>query len=1757
MTTPTSSDFDLFDWNSRYATTTDTGDRSIVDTVDGFLLGSITTNGVFEMGSHLAVAAMSAAGGSPSVQSAVVDGVQVPDSFTLEFDLSLTADLPKDFTDPHNRLYIGAVNQQGYSAGLLFSYQGIAVVSSADDASPTVLGNSASVLFNSDGTPKDSVTIRVVLDGTTGRISIYAADTASAYAVKTNTAWADYGDLTLLWNVVAPTQQTFSGDLVSIVAKAHGGVLAANTVASVTSFRMASTTNRPSARPTAEITAPRHESVGAAVQVSAGQSFDSLGAQLSFVWDILVKPEGSAAKMSSGSYSTAQTGAEANDNQLLFSARSASSDFNEWSLVVSEGSKGSNLSIVVNEVGKQLEVSLAKNTSGTVTTTADDMIAAFTVPGAGGYSPLLVEMFNCELVDFDATNIGAPETGTFAFAGGAGSTDKEALFLPDLPGLYTLRLVVNNGSLDSTAVLHVVEVQQTDQLLGHRPDTDFIWLYLSDYWKLVDGKNVISDVWSAAAQAVAADLTQYWQEQLSRSIRDIPRLYQRRWVKYPLYTEYEGVTSIVHPSARGRFDVSVSLPSEGTDVVSGTVAVDEDISPIELGPILVRSDRFESRVSNALAMNREGAGWTLVTNGLPAAELLFEKSAGYWVRDPDAAVASPQPTTHFYDESFAELVPSQNLRIRTYEGAARTGGTLHTVSSYTSTRRFITGTTETVTGIPLLWDLLYVPQWLEVEVTSYLQLDASFVSSLQAGDYLLLELDFGDVNPTEVRVPIIAIDGGNVFVDWTSLFSSLESVASAVGLIQEASGFELLEQSTVRVVGSYLSRDLAAIEDLDSVPGMSTDTVQTDLYSGRDYSVSGNAVHLTPLVAGEAEVIEGSSDIRIVPGAKFHPDARDASISELNALGGYSVIVKTGDAGTYPLVSVSEGVYRVDRPLGMTGTVDVEIRRYSASSPSGDNLWAELSYFDNSKAIERNFGILVGLPRSVLEVPGARLDYLTAVRSMAYAFVMGPTLSNMQQAVQSLFGLPSTEKRGLIVSIEEPVDERNPGRITILNEDDTVHTFGWEFGWALATNKGTQRQYRAVDPDIITSLNASDYDVSFATWRAQRVDSGWPIEDVLTSDFDALWEQWADARVEPWSQLVDVVRVDDYISDPALIDSTLTGGEMVRRYHTFVVDVPLTSTGTSAIFPTIRAFLDSAKPAHTNYILYGSIRLSDSISVTDTTTNQVTFIPVDTIHTSPLHILDGHSSADVYPDDETLARHAGAAGAWDASDVFEKYESSYACGFADDYSGDGSHNARQAELHMVNQADGDIDVCMSTLWVPVVKDTAGGQVDLEFQTGEEVEILDAGVLQASIFDESPPIIARVGVGEHPKLPFGVYAPQNVHPNTYLVLSFNNPNYATASNLGDVERLDEMNAMYQSLGTCQLRGKTSGAIATVSNMVARDHADADLYYQVEYIFRADRYTEHSPEIRAFVGCYIYIPVAGMTLKDFQDAAGLYTSSNGDNVHRQMQVGSYDPSAADDDQYVPSFNPGFFTDFDLSGESPDIGGGAADTSNYLVRWGYREEGAQTTFSSPVTDFIPDPTTDPLENVHVGIIVRAHKDIHYTHGVIDIQPIPGPVVLKTTFDASLATLRIEGNFFIDVDPTQTVIPNYEDETTFDGTKGGCWVYFVNRDTDIAYPVGSVTFETGLSAGRTVLGLDGATQTSTGHVLDVPVPGGLPGGFYDIVVRNFRPYYVKSGGTRQVFYEDAVAFRGYFEATGTGSGAAAGAILGEGALGVDGHGA
>ena len=191
--------------------------------------------------------------------------------------------------------------------------------------------------------------------------------------------------------------------------------------------------------------------------------------------------------------------------------------------------------------------------------------------------------------------------------------------------------------------------------------------------------------------------------------------------------------------------------------------------------------------------------------------------------------------------------------------------------------------------------------------------------------------------------------------------------------------------------------------------------------------------------------------------------------------------------------------------------VSFHIPRVAAYQTGPDLYWAEVSYFDNSATVENNFGLYVGFPKALIDEYDPTLDYLSVIKSMWFAMMSGPQFDNMQLAVQALFNLPYTEQPGRVLFAREATSVEE-GRILFLDEERREHVFVLPVGATMAINPRTGRTIK-----------------------------GFPFTDDVENLTDLQKATREDSILDSHVKLVDVVRIDDYISNTDLVKKQFGG----------------------------------------------------------------------------------------------------------------------------------------------------------------------------------------------------------------------------------------------------------------------------------------------------------------------------------------------------------------------------------------------------------------------------------------------------------------------------------------------------------------------------------------------------------------------------------------------------------------------------------------
>lgn len=1686
----TTATFELGDWNPRYQTQTEPGATPIV-------------SGAAPLSSAARVAPVAIAVDDSLVVTAEAAGLPTPQTS----EVSLTVPAGQDYTleatifpvwgwpalRSGSRAFIGRITS-GFRQGILLTSSGLALADRPEDPTPTLIAGTRSVLYTDEGELRPVVTLRLVFDSGSSTLSIYSAFEGDGYGESDD----NISSYRVAQLALSP-DPSVTISRASLKCIAEPGVTVGYLLSAL---RVSNSQRLPTLLPACSILGPVAGQVDEAPRFFAEAS-DPVGLPLSYEWDITQSPEDSDPRMGGGAHSFVDIGAEVDSNYIRVRTRKQRAAFNGWVIRLADPNRVDHrLTVEVQEDQRRVVFKLSTDSLGAITTTAADLLSAVTNPAALGYTSFLSDTFQVSSLVQDAPLSGVLPLGDYTLAGGGASVVDSPVLLARQPGVYVLTLRVFNGVVWSPTVAVTYLATKANLLRGAKPQTKYLFRYLPDFFSMVGNREVMSEAWSAAAQVVASDLFAAWQSDASRYIQEISPIRQRRHVAFTFAQELEGEYALVGdeefrassaprvPLFRSPFNAETSqetVPFREIEFGAVPAWVQDGMS------VLLETDMYSPQSVRVVKIS----GNRVAVSPFLASRELRRGYAGRFVEDG----VSPSGTSlWFTDPAFTATAEPGVYLIRIGNGQltevfVREDGTI------------VFPVAQPITGARQHWQLLRVTGTVGVRKTPYLNGSIDAVP----GDSLKVSYWIDQDTLGEAFLPVVAVGYEATYVDWAPLKALMQTTALASVTAW---------QNYYQVISLHKrTNHFEQYQYLRGVPTLGSEPSDQTLRQGEHYTVSPRGLALSPLLYGYASSESTGRDYFTLVEPRYSPGNSPENLAEA-LVGRY--IYFSGGVGGARVRSVEWPKVVLDRPIRFAGRTDILVPRYRFDSPPPDTLWAEQVVLDGSKVIEGSFGALVGLPLDKYDPAAPAEQYLSSVRAVHYALMTGPTLSNVAMALETLLGAKVAMETGTVTNLLAPNDLRD-GFVTVVLEDGTIQVSPYNREASPAINPDTGRTFKASVPGLPEDLQGDDH---------------------------------LDSQVPPFTPVLSTARVDDYLTDPSAVDAALGEDHRVQRFHTFLVRVPLSAMKWDGVVECLRSVLDDTKPTHTDYILYGTMTRSQDIDIQDDLDIVLGLRLQDSIN-PPLFAIDPANYLGVlpvayanyeglWPEDETLGRGAGPAGAWNTDDVLEKYESSYVVGVLDDYSGDGSLNSRQRQMHFVNMLDSDWDVPRCRLMVPILKDTVtAGQDEQEFAEGELVELQNASGLTVG-WASARPEVAYVGSPPHPQIPFNVFSPQNEHPNTYLLLKFTT-DAANNYDEGNEGRLDAIKtASDAGASPVYIVGVTSGAraeVVTVPDLSNTAHHGK--YFFLRRVFSQDLLKDVVPYDAVSLRQSFYTPFGGTLLSDVEALGPQFDPMDARWRGFQIQQEVYDTTKPDNEQFLPSFDPGLYTDFDLSAATQDTGPGPAAKNNVYWRWGYTDVGGLGVTPTNLNAFTL-PGSDYVQNLWAGVIEGASVDFHWTHGFKRAAPHP-PVPELVTINGT--TLRIEGWYFIEPDTTATNPPDASDPSLYDGTYPGSWAYLYDGST--FYPLTGVTFETGTAGGRTVLGVDGAVQTSTGHVLEGTLPVGLPDGTYDIAVIHFYPWRMHATAPLQIRAEFGYLDDAYV--VGGGVGVLVPGGFGTGIFGID----
>lgn len=908
--------------------------------------------------------------GEPVDDGRIIVTANVPSAFTVEWTVLFTS-LPNDFTDiVHQHVYAGVSDAAGALVGLLFSKVGVAYTGSVSfpdagipDGESLQLDCTLQVLPGSSAyiTEGEYYVVRAAAD--------YDANLVYFYMTKLADLPVTGHQLRAILPVIPYTSAATTptdGSLVSVRGTLTRGISVA-----LSSWCLGSSLIIPNLIPVADAGTDQAVRNCSIVQLDGSSSFDPEGADLGYEWRLVEGPNTSAFVVALDDGVT----------HALPTPTGYTDKFHSTDLGVADGTDPL-------DVGVHGDVLLARGEAYTIVGKGVDGNGFYVQVGA----EVIPEGYSSE---------------PFKVLRQRGIKDPAIMhptFFPDKPSFYKFDLMVNDGALWSETSTVLVNVLESVLPRGCTPDLAFIFEYLSDFWGLVEDKERISTFWSALAQVAATEMFTLWQLEYSKSLRDIQRYFNRRWLHYDLLLP-EPIPELTKIRVMHGGIESDGLNPAGSSFHGTTLVIE---SPLLVAPVTLTIASPDPVTPEALAAELQNLLQQFVGSGFTTHVVEFRNISGKAVRiDADQPFSiGAGSTLPCYAEGATNAHPS---------GVA---GAAVGYKGYKVDR--------SLEGLAIVEDDFLVVGGVAYRIAS--------VQDNATDDYPYQRLVLKEAMPEDAST------------SWAvSSWVSSELLDFYNGLVS-ANDYADLEVSDIVSGTTATVRDLIECRVLgvnDSLPSRAAVNA---------WDISQYAAQPSLYTVFLARVLRRS----YVP-----VDELVADIPTLQQL----IVMEDDEATLRRNVDYFIETMRGRKAVRFEAGVGLDPDVWEGVRPP-NRLWAEYTYLDNRPLIEANFGYVIGLGLDQLaDLPG-NIDYLSAIRGLWHSFYNGPTLENLRIGAQILLGLPFAEEDSYIEEIRTDFSPKY-GRILLRDKLNPQIVRSYRFPNVLLMEKSPTTGARYVAGDFV------------------------------------------------------------------------------------------------------------------------------------------------------------------------------------------------------------------------------------------------------------------------------------------------------------------------------------------------------------------------------------------------------------------------------------------------------------------------------------------------------------------------------------------------------------------------------------------------------------------------------------------------------------------------------------------------------------------
>ncbi len=1108
----------------------------------------------------------------PSTTAALIIDVAVSETFTVQYQVKLN-NLPPDFSQVTQGVacgvhaYLGVWSSQDFAAGFFISAQGFAYTGevSLDGNGDVVPAQAVNQIPGSDtwvAAGKEYV-IRVVVDPDTQLLYLYVTPLDQVG-----------GGLDLKAILVAiPTASPVS-DNAFISAR---GSVSETVWLELNNYQLSSRKILPDLPPVANAGNDQALLKCSVLQLDGSASFDPEGAALSYEWRLVDAPITSAFVFTGGDGVTLAETLPTGYTDEFYSLELQDEDTRE--------------PIRVNDV--------------------------LTVP-AGSFTIKQIARTPLFFVRVEYVQLPQNSTGIqFKLVRQnsiSGPDTIKPTFYPDVVGFYVFDLRVGDGTSSSSPLgtgrsRVLTNVIESPLPRGCEVDASFVFDSLLSFWKLVEDRDKLATFWEALSRVTATELYTLWQTEYAKSLRDIQRVFVRRWLHYD--------TLLPEPSPELtslRFlwggITSSAIPVTGAVGVASTYVV--VTSPFLLDPVTLPltlqgavppesyAQELQARLRETLGPSVRAYVWWARASVTSADLSSVSYPSSVTLRTltvsvdgspaATATIGTPATASELVAELAAQLV-SVSVTL-TPTGALRVASK---VSDPASSVVIGAGSTLLDTnGGPLVFTSLSSGS------EAYIHLDANIpftLTSASSAPYIT----YPSINTVAGR-----LSGGYKVGDTT-----LKVPVSLASLPVKEDDLLVIDRTSYRIVRVLDNPDdplpfqrVVVKETLPASPAGGSEWIIPgwvestflDFWNGLvdrgdavdfEVTVPSGDQYVTRIASATALGVNGSLVGRLAINTAELATQLSTDTSATNRLA--RVLRRRFlpiDDLIVDIPVLTDVIEVTDEDSVLRRNVDFFLEtfrghhsiRFSSGvgSDLGDvwegdvpppRLWAEYTHVNNEEMVESNFGAAIGLTRD--KVPDT-VDYLSAVRGIWYALYNGPSIQNLRISLQIFLGLPFAEESGIIEEIRTDYFTQK-GRIIIRDSSNAEIIRSYTFPRTLPVEKS-------------------------------------PVTGVLYKVGD---------YVEQFAPLVAGAEVIDWITDPTWFEGILQQGIFyeVQKYHSFLVRVNSEAFNLESLL-FAQQFIQKIKPTHTNPLYVVSVNASgdgDEIDVIDTVEYAASLYLVDSV----------------------------------------------------------------------------------------------------------------------------------------------------------------------------------------------------------------------------------------------------------------------------------------------------------------------------------------------------------------------------------------------------------------------------------------------------------------------------------------------------------------------------------------------------------------